>query len=420
MIKKIIAGFCLLVTSIGFSQENNASPYSYYGLGDQKFRGTVENKSMGGLSIVLDSIHVNLQNPAGYSNLKFTTFTVGAGVTNTKFKTTTEQEDADRASVDYIAVGLPVNKVAFAFGIMPYTSVGYKIEDAETGSDGFERFKRFEGSGGLNRVFGGVSYKISSKFNVGADIAYDFGNIETSSLVGMQQVQYPTRETNNSHYGGAAFNFGAMYSTRLNNKYTWTSGATFSPQANLNSTTDRQISTVTLNNAGSEVTVDLIDAASYDEDVKLPMKFSFGTGFGQDRKWFAGAEYTFQESNELGNRFDEVTDAKFESAYKVSLGGYYIPNYNSFTSYISRITYRAGFRYENTGLVLNNQEIKDYAFTLGLGLPVGGDVGASNVNIGAEFGKRGTTNAGLVQENYMNIYISLSFNDKWFRKRRYD
>lgn len=419
MIKKIIAGFCLLVTSIGFSQENNASPYSYYGLGDQKFRGTVENKSMGGLSIVSDSIHLNLQNPAGYSNLKFTTFTVGAGVTNTKFKTTTEQEDADRASVDYIAVGLPLNKVAFAFGIMPYTSVGYKIETAETGSDGFERFKRFEGSGGLNRVFGGVSYKISSKFSVGADLAYDFGNIETSSLVGMQQVQYPTRENNNSHYGGMAFNFGAIYNTRINNKYTWTSAATFSPQANLKSSTDRQISTVTLNNAGNEVTVDLIDAASYDEDVKLPMKFSFGTGLGQARKWFAGAEYTFQESNELGNRFDEVTDAKFDSAYKLTLGGYYIPNYNSFTSYISRVTYRAGFRYENTGLIINNEQIKDYAFTLGLGLPVG-QSGGSNVNIGAEFGKRGTTNAGLVQEKYVNIYISLSFNDRWFVKRRYD
>jgi hypothetical protein len=30
----------------------------------------------------------------------------------------------------------------------------------------------------------------------------------------------------------------------------------------------------------------------------------------------------------------------------VSLGGYFIPNYNSFTSYAKRIVYRAGLKYE--------------------------------------------------------------------------
>ena len=91
---------------------------------------------------------------------------------------------------------------------------------------------------------------------------------------------------------------------------------------------------------------------------------------------------------------------------------------NSFTNYFSKVVYRGGFRYENTGLVLNNEAIKDYALTLGLGLPLGGTF--SNINIGLEFGKRGTTNAGLVQENYTNLSIGLSFNDKWFKKAKYD
>jgi hypothetical protein len=42
------------------------------------------------------------------------------------------------------------------------------------------------------------------------------------------------------------------------------------------------------------------------------------------------------------------------------------------------------------------------------------------MNIGYEYGKRGTTNAGLIQENYSNITISLSLNDKWFLKRKID
>jgi hypothetical protein len=44
----------------------------------------------------------------------------------------------------------------------------------------------------------------------------------------------------------------------------------------------------------------------------------------------------------------------------------------------------------------------------------------SNVNIGFEAGKRGTTDLGLIQENFFNTFLSLSLNDKWFEKRYYD
>jgi len=40
--------------------------------------------------------------------------------------------------------------------------------------------------------------------------------------------------------------------------------------------------------------------------------------------------------------------------------------------------------------------------------------------VGVELGKRGTTNAGLIQENYFNLFVALSLNDKWFVKRRYE
>ena len=60
----------------------------------------------------------------------------------------------------------------------------------------------------------------------------------------------------------------------------------------------------------------------------------------------------------------------------------------------------------------------DIGVSLGLGLPVGGS--ASSINVGFELGKRGTTTAGLVQENYYNIYVSFSLSERWFIKRKYD
>lgn len=417
MIKKIIAGFCLLSSGIVLSQENNASPYSYYGLGDQKFKGTVENKTMGGLGTVRDSVHINLQNPATYNALAFTTFTIGANTSSTVLKTASEKENANRTTLDYLAVAIPTGKLGIAFGIMPYTSVGYRIENTETGEDDLTRYRRFEGSGGLNRVFAGAAYSITPKLSIGANFQYDFGNIETKSIVGISDLQYPTREINNSHYDGASFNIGATYKTKFKS-LTWVTAANFTPSTTLSSEVERDIATITLSSSGSELVVDELEAVKYEEDIKQPSRFSIGTGIGLPSKWYLGAEYSQQSSNELGNRFDNVTGAGYENSYRMSLGGYYIPNYNSFTSYFSRITYRAGLRYENTGLVINNESIKDAGFSFGLGLPVGAY--ASNLNLGFEVGKRGTTNAGLVQENYFNIYVSLSFNDRWFVKRKYD
>jgi hypothetical protein len=68
--------------------------------------------------------------------------------------------------------------------------------------------------------------------------------------------------------------------------------------------------------------------------------------------------------------------------------------------------------------VIGGESINDLGLNLGIGLPIG--TFTSNLNLGIEMGKRGTTNAGLVQENYFSVFASLSFNDRWFVKRKYD
>jgi len=52
----------------------------------------------------------------------------------------------------------------------------------------------------------------------------------------------------------------------------------------------------------------------------------------------------------------------------------------------------------------------------GLGLPVG----ISKIDIGFEFGKRGTIKQNLIQENYFNLSIGLSLSDKWFKRTLID
>ena len=77
-----------------------------------------------------------------------------------------------------------------------------------------------------------------------------------------------------------------------------------------------------------------------------------------------------------------------------------------------------GFYVEKTGLIINNQSINEIGMTFGVGIPIGDMF--SNMNIAFEIGKRGTTKQNLVKENFMNLKMSLSLNDRWFIKRKYN
>ena len=75
---------------------------------------------------------------------------------------------------------------------------------------------------------------------------------------------------------------------------------------------------------------------------------------------------------------------------------------------------RAFFNADN--LVINDTDINEYGISFGVSLPMG--LKLSNVNLGFEIGKRGTTDNNLIEEKFYNFRLSLSLNDKWFRKQK--
>jgi len=95
---------CLLFMLLNLSvwgQTGTGSPYSFGGFGDIAFRGNHLNRSMGGLEVYNDSIHVNLSNPAGYGTLKTTNFLVGINYKSTTLKSTTEKNNIATGALDY-------------------------------------------------------------------------------------------------------------------------------------------------------------------------------------------------------------------------------------------------------------------------------------------------------------------------------
>lgn len=399
MIKKSIIIACLFLSLVSFAQEGTSSPYSFYGIGDIRFKGAVENRSMAGLAIAPDSIHINLQNPAGYSDLKLTSFSLGGTYNTTSQKTNTQSGSARRTTLDYLAVGLPLGKLGMGFGLIPYSSVGYKIKTTSTILDG---------SGGMNKVFLGFGYKLGANLSVGADAQYNFGKIETTNFELKDGIENGTSLKNTAILSGINFNLGLMYQTKITKKMSLYSSVSYTAESTLVSQNTREIG-VSGDNTNTQE-----DARS----LKLPSKLSFGAGLGENRKWLLGAEVSLQSTGNLVNFYNEVNNLVYGKGSKYSIGGYFIPNYKSYTSYAKRITYRGGLKYEKTGLIIDSESINDMGFTLGMGMPLSGTF--SNINFGFELGKKGTTTANLVQENYANINIGFSLNEKWFEKRKFN
>jgi|SRR5690554_971564 len=439
MIKKLVFVFIAFFAIQSYSQEGTASPYSFYGMGNLKFKGTVENRSMGGLSVYSDSIHLNLRNPASYASKNLEVynnesrpvkFAVGGSHSNSKLKSHTVSGEVNSTTLDYLAMSFPIGKFGLGMGLIPYTSVGYKLETLNSNN---ELSTKFRGEGGVNTVYASLGYLVMDGLSVGVDLGYNFGNIKNNTIAYVYTnegalAQYQTREDNRSDIGGLSANFGVIYSKMIQEKFELTTSFTFRPKMNLNSENFRTYNTITINavndqeNVVNTIDADLSSQGLKDTEWVLPTKLSFGAGIGQPRMWFVGAEYTYLNTkafkNELYASSDSAGNVTYSNASAISIGGFLIPDYNSFSSYFKRVVYRAGVRFEGTGLNINDEAINEFGISFGVGLPMGNTF--SNANIGVEFGKRGTTSENLIQENFINFQLSFSFNDRWFQKRRFN
>lgn len=414
MIKRFIVIVAFFSAFIAEAQENVSSPYSYYGIGLTNFKGTVENRSMGGLSIFADSIHINMQNPASYGRLKMTNYSIGASHDRINLKSDVASDNAKITSLDYLSLAFPVSdKVGIGLGVVPYTSVGYRILDTEEGSASL-----LNGRGGMNKVFLSAGWAVTNELSVGVDANYNFGNFQNSQSINRGELQYGTTDVNRSDIKGFTFNFGANYQKMLNETLTLHVSSTYAPAMDLDSENGRAISTVDFSGGTGRV-IDFRELDLANTQFEFPSKVSLGAGLGERNKWFVGAEYANVGSSSYEDSFSFRGDnGEYEDASQISVGGFYIPQYNSFSSYFERVVYRAGFRFDETGLIVNDEPINEFGMSFGLGLPVGSNF--SNINLGIELGQRGTRDSGLIQENFLRLSIGLSLNDKWFTKRKFN
>jgi hypothetical protein len=433
MIKKILFIFLIFSTIKMAAQRTNSSPYSFFGIGEQYSSQTVEQASMGGIGVAYSNrFYLNFRNPAANADMGTAIYSFGLLNNDLTIKDNTGSQSSTSSNLRYISLGFPIGKHAgFSFGFQPVSAVGYSLTNQLLDASGdISELTLFSGSGGVNRLYGAVGVQVLENLSVGLEASYSFGKTENNILNQRANVQLGTKHSQNSIIRGNSFKLGTQYKKTLKNNLRLDLGATVNFANSLSAEGEETLYSLSVGSTGTEIPRDVIYSQSAIGSFDSPVITNMGAGVGKTDKWYAGAEYEFRGAVET-NGYLEGSDESFAfgSANRFSLGGFYIPKINSISSYFERITYRAGVRFENTGLLVNGTpnssnftKVNDFGISFGLGLPLGNRI--SNLNLGFEYGKKGTTNNNLIEENYFNIRASLSLNAignlAWFQKRKID
>lgn len=424
MIRKIIVVIITLFVSVGsFAQKNNTSAYSFFGIGDKNNLNTVEQLSMGGVGVSMPGVyHLNFANPASVASLSLTTYALAIENNNTSAQDENDKQSAAATYLSYLALGIPLGeKGGLSFGLLPNSLVGYSLSSSVLNSEGVITEGTFySGEGGTNKVFLNFGYKPFKGLSVGLQGNYIFGKIENSIINQVDGASLGTKYETVSNVKGFSASLGFQYETKLNDKLDLSIGANLDFNNTIETDGNEYVYSVSL--VTFESARDTILNINSIGELKSPLKTTMGVGIGEKYKWFAGVDYSFQNALEIeGSVFNSYSKIKYDKYNKIALGGFYTPKYNSISSYWERVTYRAGLKFEKTGLLVDGvgngsdfTAIDDFGISFGVGLPLNQQL--SNINLGFEIGKRGDTNNGLVQENYFNFKLSLSLNDKWFKK----
>ncbi len=419
MIKKLIGLSLILLSIHGFAQKNNTSPYSFFGIGEEASHKTLEEMSMGQIGAAFNSPYqLTFTNPAALAYLQFTTFTIAGENRSIQINDGSNKGSASTASLSYFALAMPIGaKAGLSFGLQPNTVVGYSLTEEFNNSEGeLTEINYFNGKGGTNRVFLGLGYKLHKNFSLGLEANYVFGSIENTLLNRRDGVQLATMHKTDSKLSGFTAKAGLQYNAKISDKLTLKSGAVFHLKNNISNDGDELLFSLINTSNGSISPRDTLINKSFKGEVKKPLNTILSVGLGEENKWYAGIEYSFQDAIDFTDGIlANNTRVNYDKMNRVSVGGYYTPKKNAISNYWQRITYRAGFNYKQTGLIINNDKVNDLGMSFGVGLPIGKQL--SNLNLGFEFGKRGETKNSLIKENYFNFRLGLTLNDRWFIKR---
>lgn len=455
-----LRNFLIVAVFIPFTlagQTTSISPYSGFGLGELAPQGYDYSFAMGGVGYGFnDSLSINPLNPASYSSFKKHNpiFQVGYKSQVMRISSEVNSDVLNNGTINNIALGFKVgSKLGVAFGFNPATTVGYKIivADSLNNADGepIPIIYNFEGDGGYTKIFMGASYQFFEKRDsVSGKLSSLSAGLNVNFFTGSKRTLYEiiydsgdfsflnTRYEETQIITDFGFNFGLQYQTYLKKTSAFdyinlSLGVTFNIPKTLNTKWETNYYTYTYSATEQIVPMDTI---FFSDDLKgdsfIPLQLGIGMMLDFSSKLQIGVDYEKQNWDDFKQVINgiEFRDQRLTDTWRVSVGLQYtvipVSLRKKNSSYLEMITYRVGGRYATNYLNFEDYQLIDKAVSLGFNFPLSKSQSYSSINFGMEFGTMGTTDNGLIKQDYANFMIGIillphRFN-RWFVKRKYN
>jgi len=420
---QLIGVFCAFFIFNQVKGQIGSSTYSSIGIGDMNNSGLTQNQAMGGLGISYgDAWSVNQVNPA--LSVKNNVFNFQAAFNYKRFAAETENSSStlDGGGLSYVAISLPIKprKWTVGLGLNQISSVDYEhlITSPVVNSD-LNSINRINGNGGISEVYLSSGFELLKNLNLGVQGSYVFGATIRRQQVSLENEDGVPTGIASEYYerlslNDFSFKTGLHYAARTGESSRLNFGAIYHLFGNINAKQYAKMA-----DFGEAEDPDSNGQLIYNNEkgeIYLPNKLGYGVSFEKINKFVIGLEAQHQDFRDYKSFIG--TNPGLGESFKVSFGGQFVPDIYSLESVFMRSTFRAGIEFEQTPYLINQNKVNDIGINFGASIPMNS---LSLLNLAVKLGQRGTTDNGLVQENYMKVSLGFSINDNsWFYKKVFE
>jgi hypothetical protein len=403
----IITALFVTAISQGFSQ--GGSNYSIFGFGDFLSGTSSGYEGTAGTAVALpNETSINFVNPALISLINTTRLQVGYRFNQnvaSDGNSSIWQNNGGINAISMVFAFDTARKISASFGLLPVSKVNYYISKKFVNPFTEEKisgFSLYKGNGGLSAFYATLSGKIISGLHLGGTLYGNFGSIDYYNAINYDEsYAYTTYFKQTDYFSGLGYKIGLYYEL----PYNFAIGGYFQDFGKLSLERERTY--------GSDL---LVDSTFNDKlDVTAPKSMGFGISW-QTGKFSLGADYKILDVANMDYGFS--ANNTFQNSSEISFGIVRKGNYRTNAPLADRTSYRLGFAYSNLYYEVAQNKINEMKFTFGAGVPF---ANSGILDAAFVFGKRGTTDKGLVNEYFGRLVIDISIGEGWFHpfKREY-
>ena len=386
---------------------------------------------------------INIQNPALLhinkfqnldSTIQFTLLEAGFYGQLRRLSTQSTTQITNGFNINYLSFAFTIYKrLTSSIGLRPYSYMQNRYVATLNNEQVKDRniisaVNDYSINGSLNQVHFASGLDISKKFSIGLLASYIFGNITEQSVTQallMQDGSFSANTGSNIHtyYSGLQLKPGISFRTVLKDSLNNASGTFFNAGFTVdyltNFTGERSLKLISKNNYDAINT--LSDTVNSTYKLTIPPTSSFGISLDRPDDWTIALDFNYAPWSYFNSFPNSYAKTQMNNSYTIALGGEIKP---AKTKSLMNKEYRVGISYTKSPITVNNIQLDDYALTFGASFPLGRKDGRfkskplTKINAAMVVGNRGTTQGGLIREQYFRIHLGVLIHDKWFQRWR--